>query len=209
MLTTERVSRKERERQQHRVEILDAAEKVLAQKGFHAATVQEIAETAEFSVGTLYNFFPGKEELYNALIDHRVEEYFTGLQEAIAGAANPLEKIRAIVRHKILFCQLRRRFITMFFTTVSGGRIGPRLQMTKQREPRYRAYLDYLTSIFAEGIDQGFFVRVDPLALAVGMEGLSDAFIAQWADPESRLPGPDPDLVERLLLEGITMKRQG
>ena len=61
--------RRERERAQHRCEILDAAERVFVSKGYEAATVEEIAKGAEFSVGTLYQFFAGKRELYECVIE--------------------------------------------------------------------------------------------------------------------------------------------
>lgn len=56
--------RKEREKEQRRNLILDAAEKVFFSKGFDLATMDEIAEEAELSKGTLYLYFNNKEELY-------------------------------------------------------------------------------------------------------------------------------------------------
>ncbi len=48
---------------------MDAAVKIFAEKGFSAATLEEIAGEAEFGKGTLYNYFNGKEEIYSALIE--------------------------------------------------------------------------------------------------------------------------------------------
>jgi TetR/AcrR family transcriptional regulator len=56
--------RKEREKEHRREEILDAAQRVFFEKGLHAATMDEIAETAELSKGTLYLYFKSKEDLY-------------------------------------------------------------------------------------------------------------------------------------------------
>ena len=64
----EKLSRREREKAAHRKEIIDAAVKVFAEKGFHAATLEEIAQEAEFSKGALYLYFSSKEDLlYNIL----------------------------------------------------------------------------------------------------------------------------------------------
>src|SRR5680860_236083 len=59
--------RKEREKQQRRKTIIDAAEKVLFSKGLDHATMTEIAGEAELSKGTLYLYFKNKNELYTAI----------------------------------------------------------------------------------------------------------------------------------------------
>lgn len=69
--------RKERERLVRRSAILQAAEEVIAEKGFSNATLDEIALRAEFGKGTLYNYFPdGKTEIlfaiFERLFDHMV-----------------------------------------------------------------------------------------------------------------------------------------
>ena len=63
-------SRKERERIARRHSMLEAARAVIAEKGFKHATLDEIAQRAEFGKGTLYNYFPnGKGEMLYAILD--------------------------------------------------------------------------------------------------------------------------------------------
>lgn len=62
------LSRKERERLFKKQEILDAAIKLFAKKGFKATTLDEIAEESEFGKGTIYNYFSNKEEIYKEII---------------------------------------------------------------------------------------------------------------------------------------------
>lgn len=59
--------RKAREKEQRRNAIIDAAEKVIFSKGLDQATMEEIAEEAELSKGTLYLYFKNKNELYMAI----------------------------------------------------------------------------------------------------------------------------------------------
>ena len=64
------LSRRERERLMRRQAMLDAARTVFAERGYRQATLEEIAERAEFGKGTLYNYFEGgKEELLFAVLD--------------------------------------------------------------------------------------------------------------------------------------------
>ncbi len=59
--------RKKREQQRRRTQIISAAETVIERKGFQQATMDEIAEEAELSKGTLYLYFSHKEALYLAI----------------------------------------------------------------------------------------------------------------------------------------------
>lgn len=68
--------------------LIEAATEVVAEHGFHAATVDRIAERAEFSVGALYSNFSGKDELLFAVFDGHLA-WFAERLEAIAGSAEP------------------------------------------------------------------------------------------------------------------------
>lgn len=61
------LERKEREKEQRRNDIIDAAERVFLEKGFENATVDHVAEEAELSKGTVYLYFNSKEELHFAI----------------------------------------------------------------------------------------------------------------------------------------------
>lgn len=69
---SQRLTREERQ-QTTRTHLLDAAGIVFSRRGYHAATVDEIAETAGFSKGAVYSNFTSKEELFLALLDRHYE----------------------------------------------------------------------------------------------------------------------------------------
>jgi TetR/AcrR family transcriptional regulator, repressor of fatR-cypB operon len=80
--------RRERERLSRRQAMLDAARAVFADKGYEQATLDEVAERAEFGKGTLYNYFEGgKEGILRAL----VEETFDGMEAVIAARLDASE----------------------------------------------------------------------------------------------------------------------
>ena len=68
--------------------LVEAATKVVARRGFHAATVDEIADEAGFSVGALYSNFDGKDDLFLAVFDGHLRWYEARLAAA-ASAADP------------------------------------------------------------------------------------------------------------------------
>jgi AcrR family transcriptional regulator len=87
------ISRKERERNFRRKEIMDAAGNLFASKGFNSTTLEEIAELSEFGKGTLYNYFSGKEEIYTGIIENVIETQTSIIKESSADSANFIEFI--------------------------------------------------------------------------------------------------------------------
>jgi AcrR family transcriptional regulator len=68
-----------------RAAILDAALQVFAGRGYHAASIDEIAQEAGISKALIYEHFPSKKELHASLLERHVQEIFVALAKAAAG----------------------------------------------------------------------------------------------------------------------------
>lgn len=90
MEESQNLSRKERERNFRRHEIITAAIKLFANKGFEHTTLDEIAEASEFGKGTIYNYFQNKEEIYLAIIEGILEDH-TRLMKEISDTSEDLK----------------------------------------------------------------------------------------------------------------------
>ena len=88
--------RKEREREMRRSAIVDAAEKVFFEKGIESATMDEIAEEAELSKGTLYLYFKSKTELYMAVCEKGMYILLDQFRDAYEIPATGREKLRQL-----------------------------------------------------------------------------------------------------------------
>lgn len=129
---SENLSRKERERILRRTEILGAAMDVFSEKGFSRATLEEIAERAEFGKGTLYNYFANKEELFEAVIadvfdrfvdiaDHYCRPSERPVKETLLGIADAMLRFLH-ERSRLVFLLMReihqpsrKSFVTVLF----------------------------------------------------------------------------------------------
>lgn len=78
-----------------RLRLLEAAEAVFARRGFHGASVDEIAREAGATTGALYANFAGKEDLFLQLLDHTMEQDVRAYSEVSGAAATPEEAARA------------------------------------------------------------------------------------------------------------------
>jgi AcrR family transcriptional regulator len=87
-----------------RMQILDAAARVFAEKGFRSAKVQEVARAAGVAHGTVYNYFPSKEELLLALLDRLNETE----QRAAQLASVPDGNLAQVMRHRLRFLRQHR-----------------------------------------------------------------------------------------------------
>jgi AcrR family transcriptional regulator len=97
--------RKEREKQQRREDIIRAAQQVFFSRGFNEATMDDIAEQAELSKGTLYLYFKSKEDLHTE-VAHKATAMLTSAMDGIEKMeGNAIEKLIAMGRATIRFSQ--------------------------------------------------------------------------------------------------------
>lgn len=95
--------RKQREKQLRREEIVLAAEKIFFSKGFDLSTMDDIAEEAELSKGTLYLYFKSKEDLHMAVARKAIHLLKSVTLQATEGGANALEKLGRMGRACMVF----------------------------------------------------------------------------------------------------------
>lgn len=88
--------RKEREKEQKKNAIIDAAEKVIFTKGLEAATMDEIADVAEFSKGTIYLYFKNKEDLYFAIHARGLQLLRQMFEQAVKSKKTGIDQVLAI-----------------------------------------------------------------------------------------------------------------
>jgi len=107
--------RKEREKSARKKAILDAARDVFFEKGFQATTMEQIAEVAELSKGSLYLHFPTKEELYVSILIEGIEmlnEHFETAVRGVEGWEAQLRKIGEAYYH--FYCEHKNYFQILF-----------------------------------------------------------------------------------------------
>ncbi len=173
--------RKERERKRHREEILGAAEEIFADKGFHRTTVEDVAVRAEFSVGTIYNIFTGKEDLYQSLIKQRCQEISDEAHAALDQATNPLSLVEMFIRAKIDIFTKYQAFMKLYTRERMGDRFANNELWRETVAPLYEQIRDRMVEAFAKGIQEGIFdSAADPWELYIALEGITDGFLYDW-----------------------------
>jgi TetR/AcrR family transcriptional regulator len=91
-------SRKEREKENRREDILKAAEAIMSVNGLHGLSIDLIAQETELAKGTIYLYFKSKEEILSILTIKARKSLLIEFQEFEQKEENPIEKLKAIVK---------------------------------------------------------------------------------------------------------------
>lgn len=163
--------------------ILDAAQKVFSEKGFHQATVEEVAELAGVGKGTVYLYFAGKKELLVALLEDRLRAIRVLLEERLGRVSSSKEKLRQVVALHFEFFDRYRDFLSLMLGEV--GNLGRELD-ERTREARLEL-LDVVKDVLRQGIEKGEFRDVDPEIATYALEGAINLVALEWLI-RARLP---------------------
>ena len=200
-----KLSRKEREYLRQRREMLAAALELFSEKGYHKVSMHEIAERAEFAVGTLYKFFKNKEDLYKALVLEQSEKFHSALVGAIEEADDEIEKMRNYVRAKGKVFKENISMIRLYFAETQGASFNIMAGLDSEIRERYGGFLLTLASVFESGMRRKRFNKIaDPYYLAVALDSITRAFLFLWLESPERHPYPeDPDVILNILFNGL------
>jgi AcrR family transcriptional regulator len=179
-METEKISRKEREYLAHREEILSAAEKVFAAKGFFPTTMSEIAETAEFGTGTLYKYFKSKEDLYFTLIDGKTDEINRLVKSELLQKTSAIERIKKVLGLQLEFIERNRDFFRIYTSEGSRFEWTVKDELGKGIHEKMVTYIHILAEVMEQGIEGGEFRALNPMDLAHALVGMVNSFVFEW-----------------------------
>jgi AcrR family transcriptional regulator len=206
-METEGISRKEREYLAHREEILSAAEKVFAAKGFFPTTMSDIARKAEFGTGTLYKYFKSKEELYFTLIDEKVEEVNRLVNAELSQKTSGVEKIRKVLGLQFEFIERNRDFFRIYISERSRFEWTIKDDLGKGIHDKMITYINALAEVMRQGIKEGEFKPMNPLDLAHALVGMVNSFVFEWLISQQHYPLVSKlDTVLEIFLGGVQRK---
>jgi AcrR family transcriptional regulator len=190
---TTRLPRPARRRQ-----LLGAAQEVFVAQGYHAAAMDEIAERAGVSKPVLYQHFPGKLDLYLALLDESADELVGIVREALSSTTDNKQRVPATFQ--------------AFFDFVSSSGEAFRLvfESDLSNEPAVRERLDHTMRDCAEMISQ--FIREDAglrddeaRLLGMALVGMAQVSSRYWLSTDKAIPKDAAEqLLARLAWRGIS-----
>jgi AcrR family transcriptional regulator len=200
----EKAKRKEREFNLRRAEIFEQAEKIFAAKGFYNTTVAEIAAASGFAIGTLYQFFAGKEQLYTAMITEKLTMMYEGIREAVEKETGIFRKIEILVVSNFKFVESNADFCSIFVRgdhlSLSEGSVALRERMMRD----YADHVSFIEEMIREGIRTGDLKKMNPRMMAAALLGIINSCSFKWLTvaKEGSLETKVPFVLD-IFLEGV------
>ncbi|MCD4678193.1 MAG: TetR/AcrR family transcriptional regulator [Desulfobacula sp.] len=200
--------RKQREKEYRKKEIISAARKVFSNKGYNAATMEEIASEAELSPGTLYLYFKNKEELHTFLSIEILKYLADEIQKVVSRDISVLEKIERFRDVFIDVYEYDSNILINLFHLQSGETLKNLSdEVLKQVTTHSAMAHGAIVDVVRQGIEQEVFIDVHPAALA-DVLWASYAGVVLWVDSK-RLLNDQKDFVKPTLKTAFKIISKG
>ena len=175
-----KLSRKEREYRTRREEILKAAESAFAQKGFHNSTVAEIAKESEFAIGTIYQFFKNKEELYYIMMIEKFDLLYSTLLNGVGKNIKCSEKLLCLVEIVLAFIEGNVDFFKVFTWELNVLNSNMNNRLKDQLVAKHFAYIKLISDTIKEGFQEGVLKKGNADDLSTALVGMMNIFSFNW-----------------------------
>lgn len=201
----EKLKRKELEYLARRTAILDEAEKIFAEKGFYNTSVAEIANASGFSIGSLYQYFEGKEHLYATMINLKLDKLYSDVRNSVESQSGLKSKLEAFIRTQFEFVENNLDFWRLF---VRREIVDFEDKGTSLKERMIRHHfreIDYISDIIRGGVkNEGRKIFGDFLDLGSALVGIMNAFKFRWVmDPTAWSLTAKSNVVLDIFLKGV------
>ena len=160
-----------------RIEILKSAAAAFRRRGYHGASVDEIASTLEMTKGNLYYYFKNKEEILFACHEYSLDKLLTLMITVQDEPSNPEAKLRRLM---LAFVHLILDDLHATALTLDPEALSPPL--FKKILVKRDEFDHGIRAIIQDGIDAGVFKPGDPKMIEFAMMGAVN-WIAKWFDP--------------------------
>jgi len=173
-------SRKARELALRQEIIFSAAEQVLGERGYHGASVDEIAKRAEISVGTLYNLFGNKENLFACVTERNIEVMRQAVKARAENVSGGVEKLHAAIDAIFAYFAEHEQAFRVWVTATGGLDWNILPQFGERVIAGMRTFSNDITALFRRAVREGSLPRLDPEFLALSLLGTINSFVTHW-----------------------------
>lgn len=175
------------EQQDKSLRILQAAAQVFSEHGFHAATIDQIAEAAGVGKGTVYLYFKSKEGLFHGFVLRGLEHAANSCADIALHYSDPRERLEQLAAWQLQFIAQSLSMMQMVIQQALP-------QQMNELRPEVEAYLERFRDLYAhsleEGIAAGYFRPHDTKLVAVAMIGALNQVGLQACDQHHGLSLP-------------------
>ncbi len=164
-----------------RAQLLGAAQEVFVAQGYHSAAMDDIAERAGVSKPVLYQHFPGKLDLYLALLDQHAEALVAAVRGALASTTDNKQRVLATMRAYFHYVDGEGEAFRLVFESDLTSEEAVRDRVDRATHECALA----ISEVIAE--DAGL-SQAEAMLLAVGLSGMAQVSARWWLSKEGSIP---------------------
>ena len=184
--------------------ILEAARQVFAKKGFHQATVDDIAEAAGVAKGTVYLYYQSKREVYFAALKFGIGQMYSLLVDELTRVSTPEDKLKALIAAKLAYFDENREFFNIYYSELGNIPTTHPAGIDNEFKTLYQEQARLVEAILREGARKKVIrnVRIEQTALAISdiIRGVVTHRILGWS--KSKI-SQDVNFIFDLVWKGI------
>ena len=155
-------------------QIMNAAQVVVASKGYDQARMDDIVEKAQLSKGAIYWYYKSKKDIYLSLIDYWFNEYSAGVLKSLEDKDSSSEQLKSLFEYFV--DQFDKNPDTFKIMVEFWRTSGLDVDFNNKLQEIYSQFLEYIIDIIKNGIESGEFKEVDPritaLSILINIEGI-------------------------------------
>ena len=171
------LNRRERYRLLRKADILQAAEHVFALKGYHQATMQDIARQAQYATGTVYLYFTDKNALYFSIVEEKMNDLLSILIDKTAGVKDIRKKIEIVIFENLSFFERNQDFFRIFISEETKLSISSKIAKSSVASRHREFFIELVKMAQAENM-----IRKDIAASQISgiFESIVTSVIFNW-----------------------------
>jgi TetR/AcrR family transcriptional regulator, cholesterol catabolism regulator len=185
-----------------RENILQAAATIFQEKGYHAASMQDIAEAVDLKKGSLYHYVTSKQEILLALLDEALELIVDRIEGAITPALSPSQKLRQAMRAYLGFLAENRSLSSVLLLEYRS--LEP--EYKDLHIPRRDQVDDIWQGIIEEGVSTGEFQSSNPGLVSKALLGVLNWAITWYREDGALSTEQIADQFTVLFLQGLKIR---
>ena len=188
-------------------QIVDAAVRVFARKGYFSSRVSDIAREAGIGAGTIYLYFKTKEDILVTVFREKMAEFVAAVWRAIASEPDAVAKVRRLVTMHFEILERQPDIAAVVQVELRQGQKFFRGPATQE----IAAYFALIASVLEDGVASGHFRRDLPVKVATKiLFGAMDQMATSWVLGKRgyRLVDTAPAVAD-LFLQGVTAGLDG
>jgi len=194
------MAEKNHQKEATRERILNAAESVFSQNGYHDTLMDEVVEAAGASKGGIYFHFPSKESLFFALMDRLAEKMLREIEEAMLAENEPIRKVQCALEAALRALSRQRRLAKILL--LQGYGLGSAFE--EKRLDIYGRFALVIQAELDQAVAAGALEKIDTQVTAYAWIGALNELIVRWIHTGE----PDPvkrslPVLTQLFLQGV------